>query len=260
MAFRAEKRVIAGIAGLLLAPALFAQQTFRYEVWHGHSRPPHIRRAGNPGTLTVSEAGVWFEESYPGGKKPQHPHTWRWAYADIQQLKISPESLMVLTYQDNKWKLGADREYKFDLDSNRTFQEVYAMLKDRLDQRFVAALPASPATILWEIPVKHLVRFGGEEGVLRAGTDAVVYSSEQKGASRTWRYEDIDNISADGPFEMTITTFERARLDYGSRKQFHFQLKARLEEARYDDLWLRLNRSKGLKVLESYRTGLTGGE
>jgi hypothetical protein len=42
-------------------------------------------------------------------------------------------------------------------------------------------------------------------------------------------------------------------MHYGSRKGFEFELKQRLEEARYNDLWLRLNQSKGLKILSSYR-------
>lgn len=256
MAFRAEKRTIACITGLLLAPALFGQQSFQYEAWHGHSRlysmPPHIRKAGALGTLTINDAGVSFEQKYEKGKKPKRPQVWHWEYPDIQQLKISPKALSVLTYKDNKWKLGADREYDFDLVSDDSLEKAYHVLKTRLDQRFVAVIADSPSTMLWEIPAKHLAGLGGDEGVLQAGTSEIVYRSAKKGESRTWRYEDIDNIANSGPFEFTITTFERAKLDYGSRKQFNFELKWRLEESRYNDLWLRVNQSKGLKVLTSY--------
>jgi hypothetical protein len=89
--------------------------------------------------------------------------------------------------------------------------------------------------------------------VLEVGTDAVVYRSADKAGSRSWRYEDVDNISSSGPFELTITTFERDRADYGSRKGFTFQLKRPLDEAKYNDLWLRLNQSKGLNILNAYR-------
>jgi hypothetical protein len=257
MAFRTEKRTetraIALIIGLLLSPALFAHQSFQYEAWHGHSRPPHIRKAGGVGTLTIDDAGVSFEEKYKGSKAPKHPHAWRWDYQDIQQLKIAPKSLTVLTYKDNRWKLGADREYEFDLVSDKTFEDAYNVLKSRLDQRFVAAIAASPTGLLWEIPAKHLVAFGGDEGVLQVGPDEIAYKSAKAKESRTWRYEDIENISSSGPFELTITTFERARLDYGSRKSFEFELKQRLDEARYNDLWLRLDQSKGLSLLGSYR-------
>jgi hypothetical protein len=250
MAFRIETRTRALLTGLvLLTPPVFAQQDFRYEAWHGHSRPPHVKKAGNLGALTITNSGVSFEETYKDGKKPKHPHSWRWDYQDIQQLKIAPKSLTVLTYKDNKWKLGADREYEFELVSDKTFEDAYNILKNRLDQRLVATIPDSVSNVLWEIPVKHLLRFGGEEGVLQIGPDEVVYKSLKKDESRTWRYQDIENISSSGPFQLTITTFERAKTHYGNLKGFNFELKQRLEEARYNDLWLRLNQSKGLKIL-----------
>ncbi|HEV3197007.1 MAG TPA: hypothetical protein VGZ73_03845 [Bryobacteraceae bacterium] len=253
MEFRIEKRTGALIIGLVLfTPATFAQG-LSYDVWHGHSRLPNIRKAGNMGSLTIADSGVWFEEMYQDGKRPKHPHAWRWDYQDIQQLKIAPKSLTVLTYKDNKWELGADREYEFHIVSDKTFEDAYRLLKGRLDQRLVAAIPDSLPNTLWEIPVKHLLRFGGDEGVLQVGSDAIVYRSANKAESRTWRYGDIENISSSGPFELTITTFERARTHYRNLKGFSFELKQRLEEARYNDLWLRLNRSKGLQILNSYR-------
>ncbi len=250
MALRIEKRIGAFLIGLLLVPALFAQQSFQYEVRHRQLRVPFT--ADDRGTLTIDATGVSFEEKYKEGKAPKHPHTWHWDYRDIQQLKIEPKALTVLTYKDSKWKLGADRIYDFDLVSEKPFEEAAVFLKSRLDQRFVAAIAGGRAPVLWEIPAKHRVRFGGDEGVLQFGPEDVAYKSEKEGESRTWRYEDIDNIASSGPFDLTITTFEQARLDYGSRKQFNFELKQTLDEARYNDLWLRLNQSKGLKVLRSY--------
>jgi hypothetical protein len=254
MEFRIEKRTGALLIGLaLLSPAMFAQQEFRYEAWHGHARPPHIRKAGTMGALAITASGISFAETYKDGKKPKHPHAWRWDYQDIQQLKMAPKSLTVLTYKDNKWKLGADREYEFDLVSDKTFDDAYPFLKGRLDQRFVAEIPDRVVAVLWEIPVKHLLRFGGDEGVLQVGADEIVYKSERSTESRTWRFQDIENVSTSGPFQLTITTFERAKTHYGSLKGFNFELKQQLEEAHYNDLWLRLNQAKGLKVLSAYR-------
>jgi hypothetical protein len=253
MEFRIEKRALAFLSGLaFLTHGGIAQQDLHYDAWHGHSRPPHIRKAGNMGKLTFTDSGIAFEEKYEG-KKPRHPHAWHWDYQDIQQLKIAPQSLTVLTYKNNKWKLGAEREYQFDLVADKTFEDAYRLLKGRLDQRLVAALPDRLSNILWEIPVKHLLRLGGDEGVLQVGPDAIVYRSANQPDSRTWRYEDIENISSSGPFDLTITTFERAKTHYGYLKGFNFELKQRLEEDRYNQLWLRLNQSKGLKVLNSYR-------
>ena len=254
MEFRIEKRVGAFLVGLaLLAPVLLAQE-LRYDVWHGHVGPPHIK-VGNMGTLTISAASITFDEIYAGGRTPKHPHSWKWDYQDIEQLKIAPNSVTVLTYKDNKWKLGVDREYQFDLVGDRTFEDAYQLLKGQLDQRLVVALPVRLSNALWEIPVKHLQRLGGDHGVLQVGPDTIVYTSADKGQSRTWRYEDIENIGSSGPFQLTITTFERARMHYGDRKGFEFELKQRLDEGRYNDLWLRLNQSKGLKILGSYREG-----
>jgi hypothetical protein len=88
--------------------------------------------------------------------------------------------------------------------------------------------------------------------------DRIVYKSDKEERTRTWRYEDIDNISSSGPFQLSITTFERAKLSYGSRKAFNFQLKERMGEDRYNELWLRLNRSQGLNILSSYWEGAGG--
>jgi hypothetical protein len=259
MEFRIEKRALALLSGLaLLAPAIFAQEEFRYEAWHGHSRPPHIKKAGNMGALTITGSGISFEETYKDARQPKHPHASRWVYQDIQQLRMGPRSLTVLTYKDNKWRLGADREYEFDLVSDKTFEGAYQFLKSRLDQRFVAAIPDQVSNVLWEIPVKHLLRFGGDEGTLQVGPDEIVYKSTKPGESRTWRYQDIDSIGSSGLFGLTITTFEHARTHYGNLKGFNFELKQQLDEARYNDLWLRLNQSKGLKILNSYREGAGG--
>jgi len=138
MEFRIKKTTIACISGLLLAPALFAQQSIQYEVWHLLSRSSRVSHPRALGTLTITDSGVSFQEKYKSGKTPKHPHVWRWGYQDIQQLKMYSKSLTVRTYHGTKWKLGADREYQFDLLSDKTFDDSYGFLKTRLDQRFVS--------------------------------------------------------------------------------------------------------------------------
>jgi len=226
-----------------MAPA-FGQGQLSYRVWHAHAGVLRKHTTGEFGDLTFSDTGVSFK-----GK----PHTWAWAYQDIEQLKLAGRTVTVLTYADNKWKLGADREYRFDLEAGKTFDDAYGFLKGRLDERFVAAMPSTVSGELWEIPVKHLLRFGGEEGVLQVGADTIAYKAGKEGESRSWRYEDIENISSSGPFQLTITSYERATTHYGDLKGFNFQLKQPLDESRYNQLWLSLNRSKGLKILDSYK-------
>lgn len=115
------------------------------------------------------------------------------------------------------------------------------MLKDRLDQRFIAELADAGVRPMWEIPVKHLGRISESQGLLIVGETRIVYQTARKDDARTWRYEDISNISTSGPFNLTLTTFERAKSHYGNRKDFNFQLKEPLDQRKYDELWRRLN-------------------
>jgi hypothetical protein len=80
----------------------------------------------------------------------------------------------------------------------------------------------------------------------------VVFRADAPQQSRTWRIGDIDNVSSSGPFDLTITTFERAGTSYAGHKDFHFALKRPLAEAEYNALWATVNQAKGLKILNSY--------
>jgi hypothetical protein len=196
------------------------------------ARHDHLRK-GCDGTVTVTDEGI----SFAGPKK----HFWSWKYQDIQQLEMAPGRIKVLTYADNRWKLGADREYEFRGEVPR---ELYKLWSARLDQRFVAEL-ADASSAGWSIPVKHLQRVRGAEGVLRFAPDRIVYETAARNGSRTWRYQDIAGISSSGPFQLTVTSFERAKSHYGDRKGFNFQLKAALDEARYNQLWLDIEKKNG---------------
>lgn len=193
------------------------------------------------GVLAMDEHGVTYVEK---------DTTTRWDYQDIQQLWISTRKIVIVTYTDRLWLLGIDKEFEFYLTSEgQTFEPAYKRLKDKLDQRFVAALADSRPDLLWQIPVKLQGVIRGSEGVLQMGPERIVYKTDREGTSRTWRYGDIENISTSGPFQLTLTTYERANAHYGSLKGFNFQLKQRLDEKRFDLLWKRLNRDKGLRFL-----------
>ena len=247
MAFRTEKRTgIVAILALCVAPGLFAQKELRFEVRHDH-----LWKHGD-GTLVITERGISFQELT---KKKQVRHAFELNYQDIQELKLSPAKLTLVTYKDRKWLLGMDKEYEFTLTPGQSFSEVYTLLKDRLDQRFVAAVADEQVQPLWEIPVKLLGRVAGSEGVLQVGPARIVYKTTKKGQSRTWRYGDIENISTSGPFQLTLTTYERAKTHYGNLKGFNFQLKQALDEKQFNLLWRRLNQTKGLELLTSAQEG-----
>ena len=213
-------------AGIILAgwTAAFAVQ---FQVRHEHLRK------GCEGIMTVDENGIRFS----GAKK----HSWTWTYPNIQELRLEPRKIHILTYADNRLRLGADREYEFT--GNLPVTDLYQLWSKRMDQRFVAEL-SRPAPADFSIPVKHLKRIRGSEGTLVFSADSVVYAAAADD-SRTWRYSDIDSISSSGPFQLTITTFERARSHYGDRKGFNFELKEPITEARYNQIWLQIERENG---------------
>ena len=238
---------------LALAATAWGQEV-QFEVRHERALKDH------PGRVTFDVDGVTYQQTLTPkqqtrvakGKKPPKLESVRWAYQDLQQLWLSPEKLVIVTYRDRKWFLGVDKEFEFFLtDKNQSPANAYEFLKNKLDQRFVAAVADPKALAAWELPVKLLGTIQGSEGVLRVGEDRIVYTTEKKGQSRTWRLEDIENVSTSGPFQLTLTTYERAITHYGSMKSFNFQLKQKLDARRVDLLWKRLNHDKGLEFLTS---------
>ena len=229
MELRSQKEYCCVILlALMPAVAPAAEYAARHDHAHG----------GCAGRLTIDEQGLSYREDT--AKKRKHPHQWTWSYQDIQQLQLASGRVRVLTYQDNSWKFGADRAFTFYPRDGADFATSYALLKDRLDQRFVAELADAGVHPAWEIPVKHLGRISGSQGVLAIGEDRIVYQTGGQREARTWRLRDIDNISTSGPFDLTLTTFERAKSNYGNRRDFRFQLKEPLDERKYNELWTKI--------------------
>ena len=233
------------VALLAILPAGAAELT--YEVRHRRAMKNH------DGLLTVGEKGVAYRQVLPEGKRKSHTklENVQFDYQDIQELWVSSDRLRLVTYKDRKWLFGVDKEFEFFLPKGKSFDSAYAMLKDKLDRRFVAAVADPPAATLWELPVKLLGTIQGSEGVLQVGQDRIVYKTDRPRLSRTWRYQDIENVSTSDRYQLTLTTYERARTNYGSMKGFNFQLKQPLDEKRFEMLWKRLNQDKGLHFLTS---------
>jgi hypothetical protein len=246
---KANRFVSLFIALLAIAPAGAAELS--YEVRHHRALKDHA------GVLTIGEKGVRYQQVLPEGKQKKHPkkppklESVQFDYQDIQELWVSPEKLVLVTYKDRKWLLGVDKEFEFFLSKGKSFDAVYTLLKDKLDRRFVAAVADSQPGMLWELPAKLLGTIQGSDGVLQVGPDRIVFKTDRTGQSRTWRYQDIENVSTSDRYQLTLTTYERAKTHYGNMKGFNFQLKQPLEEKRFDLLWKRLNQDKGLQFLTS---------
>jgi hypothetical protein len=211
--------------------AAFAVAGSPYDVRHEHLQH------GGPGILRIDDNSISFEER---GKLAKHSRTWK--YDDIQELTLGPDTLRIVTYEDNRWQFGRDRVYVFDRLPATLAAEWYPVFRARLDRRFVAALADEALIPEWQIPVKLAHGRAGSQGMVLVGAEGVVYKSTQAGESRTWRMRDLENVSSSGVFDLTITTHER---------EFRFQLKQELVEPRYQELWRRVNQGRGLEILKA---------
>ena len=229
MEFRIEK----GIGAFLILCGVGFAQPFTFGVRHQHLRGEAA------GELRISEDAIVFEEKSKDGK-----HSRKWKYAEIQQLSLSPEKLRILTYEDRKWQFGRDRDYVFDGLPDDLAKQAYPLLQRVLGQRFIAELagPGMPAQWRMEAKLRHGLR--GSEGTLLIGEERIVYQSNIAGESRTWRFDDIDNIATAGPFDLSITTLERSAWRHAGPTEFRFQLKETLAEDRYNKLWRRIYQAK----------------
>jgi len=245
MAHRSQKAT--GLIIALLALPLTAQElTYRVR----HERLLKDQQA----ELVFTGMGVSLRKLELKSGKAEVSRTSTWPYEEIRQLVISPGKVVVLLYRDRSpWLLGVDKEYELKLDPGADIGPAYAFLKARLDRRLVAALADSEAAVTWELPAKRPGLIRGAEGVLRFGPDALIFETKARGQSRTWRMEDIANVSSSDPYELTVTTHERALTHYGSRKVFHFQLKQQIEPKRLDLLWKRLNEANELTYLKAFQ-------
>jgi hypothetical protein len=233
MAFRSQKAIGAFVVLLFCDIAGEAEQV-TIPVRH-----PHLRK-GALGEIRIGESSISFREA---GKKQKHSR--EWGYGEIQQLYVAPASLRILTYEDAGWKLGSDREYEFDQLPEGAAQRVLNAVRGRIDERrLVAAVPEFPINPTWQVKAKHLKGRSGSDGAVLVSEDSIVYRSEERNASRTWHFRQIENIGSSGPFDLTVTTFERDGSRFAGRRDYRFQLKEELTEDRYNTLWRRLNESR----------------
>jgi hypothetical protein len=202
-------------AGWLILASALAAHAAEFPVRHAHWRKACA------GTMTVDAAGVRFAGEVG--------HAWAWKLEDIQQLVLAPDFIRVVTYEGGRLPLEPDRGYTFT--GRIPAAELDRLLAPRMDRRLVLEMAQPIGADAWSVPVKQLSRSGGSQGTLAFGAEGVAYRTPARDRSRTWRYPDIQTFSSAGAFELTIVTRE---------KDFHFQLKQPIDEARYNQLWLQI--------------------
>src|SRR3990172_7913499 len=106
------------------------------------------------GEFSITEQGIAFRET-----DKEEGRTW--AYRDIQSFdRMSKTEFVILSYEDERWKLGRDRRHHFTITTGELSDELFGRIRDRLAKpvtnRVVAAVPLAE----YELPVEHLHTLG----------------------------------------------------------------------------------------------------
>lgn len=239
-------------------PAKDSDQTIAtYQVAHDHAI------GEGRGELRITESGIEFK----GEGKDEERHSRQWRDDDIKRLEISRNELRVVVYEAARIPIiprkvpfsgggkavsfGSEHDYLFRLSSAEITPEVVRTLMARFKRPIATTVvpreDEEAGKLVFEIPVFHRHRAGGESGTLRVYEDRVVFNAEKTGHSRYWRYPDIRDIGNLGRYQFEIATYEGQVGADG--KSYVFDLKRPMTEAEYESLWK--------KVYEQgHRTGL----
>ena len=217
------------LGGLLLVSATLQAQEVRFPVRHDRLLRDRI------GELIFGETGIEYRTKAKGDSRT-------WKYEDIQQLGLlSSKELTILTYQDSKWKLGKDIFYRFTITAGEMTPAFWTQLRAKLKRPVVSALIPPDITPKFTIPVKHLRGFSGTQGTLEIDDQYIIYRTDASTDSRIWRYQDISSIGTTGPYQLRLTSMDRAEGEYGGDRNFVFALKEQLAPEAYDFIWWKIN-------------------
>ena len=225
------KRIALGLwfGGFLLVSSALQAQEARFPVQHGRLLRDRT------GELIFGETGIEYRTKAKGDART-------WKYEDIQQLGLlSPKELTIISYEDSKWKLGKDLFYRFTITTGEITPALWTQLQAKLKRPVVSALIPPDIAPRFTIPVKHLRGFSGTQGMLEIGDEYILYKTAVPKDSRIWRYEDISSVGTTGPYQVRLTSMDRAENESGGERNFVFSLKERLAPEAYDFIWWKIN-------------------
>ena len=219
--------VLAGLLLLTLTQSVWAQE-FTYKVQQD-------RLIGHrDGELIISTRGVEYR-----AKKEKDSRMW--TYTDIKLLEIlSPTRVRVWTYQNRKLLLGQEESLTFKIIDGQIDQQVSDFLRERITRPLVTSFTNEESQSFGQIPVKHLHRLSGCQGVLKVYADRLVYEAEDGHDSRSWRWTDIRAVGRPDIDRFEVLTFEPHT--GGPKRSFNFILKEPLPDKTYDFIWSRVYR------------------
>lgn len=220
---------IISVFSVLLSASQVTAQEFKYKVQQD-------RLIGHrDGELIISNDSVEFR-----AKKENDSRSW--SYGEIKLLEIlSTTRMRIWTYQNRKL-MGQEESFSFNILEGRIDQQLSDFLRERIKRPLVTSLTNDEAGSepLAEIPVKHLHRLSGCQGVLRVYADRLIYQAADGHDSRSWRWTDIRAVGRPDVDRFEVLTFEPQF--GGPKRSFNFTLKEQLADKTYDFIWSRVFR------------------
>ena len=187
------------------------------------------------GVIEVTDDGIAYKAEDKDGSR-------NWRYPDIQYFdRIGRREFVILTYQDQRWLLGRDREYHFVVTSGEltdaTFETISRRLRKPVTNRVVPdQLPAE-----YTIAAKHLHTFGGCQGELKLTSDAIYYVTDRQQDNRQWLLDrDIQSVWSTDRYQLEIYAYDNNRREFSRTRNYHFDLKEPLVPEVYRQLKLKL--------------------
>jgi len=221
--------VLATLLLLTLTQSARAQE-FTYKVQQD------LFKGHRDGELIISTNGVEYR-----ARKAKDSRVW--TYTDIKLFEIlSPTRLRIWTYQNRKLLLGQEESLTFKIIGGQIDQQVSDFLRERTARPLVTSFTQQETerVPLTQIPVKHLHRLGGCQGVLKVYTDGLEYEAQDGHDSRSWRWTDIRAVGRPDIDRFEVLTFEPQT--GGPKRSFNFILKEPLPDKTYDLIWSRVFR------------------
>lgn len=189
-----------------------------------------------PGRLHFRAEGLSFS--------PVKGKTRQWTFAQIQRLELTAEGEVFLTlYRDVWWKAERDERLHFLTKGLADPAALSAALRSQLGERFVPRLPLAQGAEVWRAGAKLLRGWGGPEGDFVLNTDGWQFISPERGQSINVEDRLTANVSSSGDLQLSVAT-------HGGQYEYEFQLKSPLPRDVYDAWWHRLNRPRGLDLIE----------
>ncbi len=166
----------------------------------------------------------------------------RWLYLDIQYFdRISEKEFVILSYEDAKWRLGRDRQYRFVLTEGELTDELFETISNRIGRPVTDRVVGDAPKEVVRLPVKHLHTFGGCEGELVFGDSTIFYVTDDAKDAREWKIDrDIDSIWALNRYQVELHVYDNNRREFSQTRVYRFQLKEPLDPEWYRNLKLRL--------------------